>query len=366
MTQPKISVIVTTYNTEKYITKCLNALRNQTFSNIEIICIDDCSTDNTVEIIKQQIKQDKRIRLIALENNSGVSAARNQGLKTANAEYIMFCDGDDYYDKTMCEKMYNAISQYHTDLVISEIGIIYQAHQEMKLSDDYYYSLKYNDLHAINDNLIFFTDLAPANKIFKRSLINKYNLAFPEGLHYEDAYFCTAYFCISHTVFYLNERLYNYVRHEDSIMSDTWSKKNNNDIAIEHLFITFKLFDFLEQNDLLKQYNQLFWRLFENFELFAINNSKTKEQVKVVKQAARDFIAKHQEYFDKANATVRENIQHNSSSKKIHVSSVRLKRWIMRFMPIYRYSTDNIQRLRTLKVKNEQLLNQIQKDLEIK
>lgn len=359
MKTPKISIIIPVYNTEKYLEHCLDSLINQSFKDIEIICIDDCSTDKSNDILRRYSKQNQNIRILKTERNSGISIARNLGIDQAKAEYILFCDSDDYFDEEMCAKMYQAISDHDTDLAICEINIIYQAHRDMKISDDNYYALKYSGLQGVNENLIFFTDLAPTNKIFKKSLINEYCIRFPENLHYEDAYFCSAYFCISKTAYYVNERLYNYIRHDNSVMSDTWSEKSDKDIAIDHLYIAFRLFDFLNQNHLINEYNELFWRLFESFEIFAINNSKSKAQVKVIKESARNFINEHQQHFDQANATVRENIRHISAKNRFYLSPVRLKKTVMRFMPTYRYATENIQRLRTLKVKNKQLLDKI-------
>lgn len=211
----------------------------------------------------------------------------------------MFCDADDYYEPSMCEDLLKSIKESDADLAISEIHVIYEAHSDLKYSDDNYYSLKFSGLEEITDDIILNTDLSPTNKIFRKSIIEKYQIRYPEGLYYEDAYFCPAYLCSSKNIFYLNERLYNYIRHENSTMSNTFSSKVDKDLAINHLYIAFRLFDFLTLNNLIDKYNDLFWQLFYSFELFALNNSKTRKRVDEVKTKALNFIAQNKEYFEK-------------------------------------------------------------------
>ena len=94
---PEISIIIPVYNVEKYLDECLNSAANQTFENIEIICVNDGSTDGSLEILESHASKDKRIRIISQENK-GVSSARNEGLDAARGKYIYFMDSDDYMD----------------------------------------------------------------------------------------------------------------------------------------------------------------------------------------------------------------------------------------------------------------------------
>ena len=113
---PEISIIIPNYNTEQYLPRCLNSLIGQTFKDIEIILIDDGSTDNSVKIMKEYAKQDNRIKVIE-QPNSGPARARNQGLENATGKYLMFCDSDDWYEPNMCEIMYYTIENKKTDVV---------------------------------------------------------------------------------------------------------------------------------------------------------------------------------------------------------------------------------------------------------
>lgn len=346
--KPDISIIVSCYKGGNSLPTCLDALLSQSLENIEVICINDGSPDNTADILKEYANKDKRIIVITNEQNLGVSKSRNRGISLSRADYIMFCDADDYYDTSMCEDMLEAIQDSKADIAISEIRVIYEAHRELKYSDDNYYSLKFSGLEEINENIILNTDLSPTNKIFQKVILNKYNIRFPEGLYYEDAYFCSAYLCCSDNIYYLNEKLYNYIRHNESTMSDTFSSKTDKDLAIDHLYIAFELFDFLKENNLLQKYNNLFWQLFYSFELFALNNSKTRRRISEVKREALSFISSNKKSFDGAQLFVRENIL-GANTGGLKINKVKAKKTLIRIMPTYRLQVSNIQRLRSLK-----------------
>ena len=115
---PKISVIIPVYNVKKHIRQALDSVVNQTLSDIEIICIDDCSTDSSFEILQEYARKDERIILLKQEQNKGAGPARNRGLDTAAGDYIMFLDPDDWYELTACEEAYNQITKYNNDFVM--------------------------------------------------------------------------------------------------------------------------------------------------------------------------------------------------------------------------------------------------------
>ena len=118
MSSPKISVIVPVYNVEKYLSECLDSIVNQTLKDIEIICLNDGSTDNSFSILKEYALKDERIILIDKEND-GLGYTRKIGLDNAKGEYILFCDSDDYYaELTAFEELYNYIEKVKVDVVI--------------------------------------------------------------------------------------------------------------------------------------------------------------------------------------------------------------------------------------------------------
>ena len=113
----KISIIIPCYNVEKYLTKCLDSIINQTYSNLEIICVNDGSTDNTLNILKEYKAKDDRIVVIN-QKNRGLSGARNTGLKYAKSDYIMFVDSDDWLEHSCCEKAITVAMINNSDLVV--------------------------------------------------------------------------------------------------------------------------------------------------------------------------------------------------------------------------------------------------------
>ena len=117
MTQPKVSIIVPTYNVEQYIDECVGSLTNQTMHDIEILLSDDCSTDSTLAILHKLAEQDARIRIIEHERNVSASKCRKDAVLASHGEYIMFSDADDRYELNACAAAYEAIRREGTDIV---------------------------------------------------------------------------------------------------------------------------------------------------------------------------------------------------------------------------------------------------------
>ncbi|MBQ7039801.1 MAG: glycosyltransferase family 2 protein, partial [Clostridia bacterium] len=117
---PKVSIIVPVYNAEKYIERCVNSLKNQTLDDIEIILVDDSSTDSSLEICKKMAKEDNRIKVIH-KVNEGAGYARNAALEIATGKYIGFADSDDFVEKGMFEALYEKAEKYNSELVMSGV-----------------------------------------------------------------------------------------------------------------------------------------------------------------------------------------------------------------------------------------------------
>ena len=353
---PKVSIIVTCYKGGEFLPRCLKSLTEQTLKEIEIICVNDGSPDNTREVLEEWSQQDARVRAIHNPTNVGVSTARNIGLQAARAEFVTFCDADDYKDPTFCAQMLEAMTTQRVDLAICGTQIIYQAHPEMKFSDDNYYSLKYSGRQTVNEDLILNVDLAPSNKLFRRAVIEHIGLRFPEGLYYEDAYFCVAYLCAVRKVYFLNRSLQFYVRHENSTMSNTWSGDKSKDHAIDHLHVAFRLYDFLREQRLLARWENLYWRVFIVFGYFAIENSKSRARIRQVKREAAEFVRQHQESLARAESYAQEEVK-LMVSQRLSLNPTRLKRRLLPFMPTYKLQNLNVQRLRWLKNEMEKMAN---------
>ena len=216
MKEPKISVIVPVYNVEKYLPKCLDSILCQTFSNIEIICVNDGSTDNSRKILEEYKNKDSRI-IIVDKKNGGLSSARNAGMKVAKGEFFSFIDSDDWIDASMLEKLYKNITSLDTDISICAVHQFDEANQKIDDSNPYY-TLEYFDSSFDNKSFSyketkpFIMDVCVMawNKLYRRSLIDKCQAEFPDGLIFEDGPFFFTIFFKTQKVSIVREFLYHY------------------------------------------------------------------------------------------------------------------------------------------------------------
>jgi glycosyltransferase involved in cell wall biosynthesis len=258
--EPKVSIIIPVYNTDKYLRRCLASVCGQLLKEIEIICVNDGSTDNSVGILNDFAQRDNRIKIIN-QNNSGVANARNNGIKIANAPYIGFVDSDDFIAPDMYEKMYNAMTGNDVDFVEcgAEPFFTYDFHdkegQRKYLSND-------NLSGIVKDpNLFIDTSGELWKLLFKKELINKYQLEFPEGFcSSDDTLFVILYKSILQSGFYIQENLYMYISYEDSIMGKTYKKKQ--DRIKESFGIINPYYLFLKKYNIYEQWKDFFWDFF--------------------------------------------------------------------------------------------------------
>jgi len=226
----KISIIVPVYNTSKYLDKCIDSLVNQTLDDIEIIMVNDGSTDNSEEIISKWQDKDKRIKLYNKENG-GQSSARNLGLDKAKGEYIAFVDSDDYISYDMYEVLYNKAKKNKLDMVLCDFYL------------DYGDKIVENERLFDEEGNISFKDYimstpSPVNKIIKRSFLEENKFRFPEGFIYEDLASMPILGICNPKIKYINKYLYYYVQSPVSTMRNDKYKKKYEDIfsAINYLY----------------------------------------------------------------------------------------------------------------------------------
>ena len=259
MIPPKLSVIVPIYNVEKYLSKCLDSLINQTMNEIEIICVNDGSTDNSENVAKEYVQKDNRIRYIYQENQ-GLSSARNTGIKASKAPYLMFCDSDDWYDETMCEKMYDTITKNDVDFACCGIQMSYDIKNPTSEKEDKdYYRMKYEGVVSVTTDMLEKLDVSSCNKIMKKEILDKYNIRYPNRLNYEDYCLFFQLLSVSNKIYCLPEYLYYYRRHENSIMVSTFK---GNSKAIDHLNIMTVVYNFLIKNHLFEKWEKSFYEGF--------------------------------------------------------------------------------------------------------
>ena len=282
----KLSVIVPVYNVEKYLGACLDSVLAQTYRDMEIICVNDGSTDNSAKILTDYAARDNRIKIIT-KKNGGQSAARNAGLAVATGDYIAFVDSDD----TLHPEAYAcAIAQMTPDIDVVCFGIrmVGETGAENKDSDNEYYRVKFEGKTRITTDVLSKTDVSPCNKIFRKSVIDKYGIAFPEGLRYEDAYFWTIYGLRSRNGFFIRDKFYNYLRHDGSTMHQTFT--NRVGISIDHLKIAIKSYEYLKQHGLYHRYRRFWGDNFFAMLGLAIGYEKDSSEREKIYDTAIDFL----------------------------------------------------------------------------
>lgn len=228
----KVSVIIPIYNTEKYLKKCLDSVCNQTLKDIEIICINDCSTDNSLKILEEYAKVDNRIKIINFEKNKGVAIARNTGIKASRGEYIAFVDSDDYIELDFLEKLYSNSKHGEADIVKGgDLRVLIGDQIEIWTQNDAIRQNKYN----------FWSQFSTA--IYKSNL----DLLFSEALKVcEDITFLLQTVHKSQNIVIVDDAFYYYVKHDNSLDTAKYSNEKL-DSFIEYVNITM---EFLDKNNL--------------------------------------------------------------------------------------------------------------------
>lgn len=213
----KVSIIIPAYNAEKYLRRCLDSAINQTYHNIEVICIDDCSSDTTYEILREyQVKYKEKFLIIRHNKNKGVSASRNEGIGAATGKYLVFCDADDWYEINAIEKMYIKIKETGADFLFSNYYLNKNNHQ-----------LKRNIIVSYTNNpickkeIVQYMDISSWAKMIKASLIRENELYYPLDLRRCEEYTVipvAAY--LAKKVVFLEEYTYNYFQNQNSVSNE--------------------------------------------------------------------------------------------------------------------------------------------------
>lgn len=209
-----ISIIVPIYNVEKYLKKCIECLINQTYTNLEIILVDDESPDLCPEICDEYKKKDSRIKVIH-QKNMGLSGARNTGIECSNGKYIMFLDSDDSLEINCVEKLYNILKKDKTYLSIC--GRFYEFENGKKKCK---YTERFTKIYdfesAIEEmNNFYYFDMSAWGKLFKKELFD--DIRFPLGKLSEDYFIMYKLFMKAGKVSYISEPMYNYLQRQSSI-----------------------------------------------------------------------------------------------------------------------------------------------------
>jgi len=194
-TAPDVSVVVICYNDRANLGRAIASVQDQTLRNLEIIVVDDASTDGSADLAEDMAREDARIRVVRLPSNSGgCSAPRNAGLDTARAPYVMFLDSDDYYDRHACKTLLLTAERTGADLVAGQVRrvLVTRRREGGWIKKLYVRRAVYR---GIRENPQLFLDPLSTNKLYRRELLDRHHIRFPVGVHYEDSLFSTMAYC---------------------------------------------------------------------------------------------------------------------------------------------------------------------------
>lgn len=284
----EISVVIPVYNQERYLRDCLDNIISQSFKDIEIICINDGSTDKSPEILNEYGLKDKRIKIIT-QDNHGLAATRNRGIELAQGKYVYFIDSDDYIDLTALEQLYNLSEKLNPDFIMFKLDNFNESTHES--IDDDYYTMPYLK-ERVGENLFNYDDVSdfalklavnvPGN-FYKKDFIK--DIHFPEGLLFEDNVFFTNALFKAERIYFHDEFLYHRRLRENSLSQS---------LSLDTIEITNLLLDLCEKYNHPHHKRELYYRIFNNiYEVFDNAPDEYKEDV------FREIKLKYMTYSDK-------------------------------------------------------------------
>lgn len=282
MKKDLISVIVCIYNREKFLEKCISSIIDQTYYNLEIVLLNDGSTDNSLNICKKYEKIDKRIKVYN-QSNHGIAYSRNKGIELSNGEYVCFVDSDDWIDKNYCKHLYDNIKKYDADLAICDILEIDKESKNLISTEE---KTKFFNKNLLNLLFSNYRIINPINKLYKKNILKK--CKYPVGTVHEDTYIIYDILKNSNSIIYINEPLYNRNIHGESIMSTNNLDRLNEITAYEHW-----MKNFYDEND-ITNYNLAIVKV-----LKSIIRNYTFLSKKITKNTKMELLKKYKNYYNK-------------------------------------------------------------------
>ncbi len=292
--QIKISIVVPVYNVEKYLRECLDSLVNQTLEDIEIICVNDGSTDSSPQILEEYASKDNRIKIFNQENQ-GVSAARNFGIKNVNGEYLTFVDSDDWIKKDACEILYKTIKERNSDILLFSYFNYYDNFiiQDIRLKKILITAKDKNIKFKDYSNEFFKVPLMTCGKIYKTDVILNNNIFFPLNIHVsEDMVFVVKSFINAESISIIDVGLYYYRRSTSQSLSKNCAI-NSSYFYKGHL----KLKEIIYSSEKLQNKDEVYAASLYNtarvllsyFNNISNNTGFKKQSIKYIKKIKKDY-----------------------------------------------------------------------------
>ena len=318
MTKLILSITIATYNVEEFIIESLNSIINQTFKDFELICIDDGSSDNTLQILKKFEGKDARIKVIAKKVNEGLAVARNESLKLAKGKYITFLDGDDIYDKTLFEKAVKLAEKEQSDIVYWDYLPFYDVKNIPNLQKQApdLLNFKPNNKKALLKRPSF-----TWVKIIRTEKVRELKIHFPNGYTRQDIPVHWKLVTLINKVSILPEKLAFYRQQPNA----TTAKKDKKLFHLVYVMDIVKTY--LEENNLFEEYKNEFYTQQLNFFFGMYDNIKQeykKEALVLIKERLED----NHYNFLKTTAFVRPQAKYFLKSLKgDYISWIKLSLW---------------------------------------
>lgn len=305
--QPKFSIIVPIYNVEKYLSYCLESIIKQTVKDIEIICVNDGSTDNSLSILTEFAKIDDRIQIVN-KANGGLSSARNIGLDVANGEYILFVDSDDMIKENTCDRLYMEMLQTNADVVVFGTEVFPWREADLH---PWFKDVLRVDFRSYEGNCLkaLFNENSSKpfvwNECYKREIIEQYNIRFDESLRYgEDMIFLFNIFPRISRIVYLPDVLYMYRCGREGSLMDNAAKNVEYKVQMHMQIVEKILADWYENGFLEQEMDSLYLWCLEfvlgEFDVMPLTETFKKETVKnyqkLLGEYGLNFRQKRKEY----------------------------------------------------------------------
>ena len=306
---PKISIIIPVYNVEKYIRQSLESVVNQTLKDMEIIVVNDCTPDNSMQIVEEYASKDERFVIINQEKNQGQGVARNCALDVARGEYIMFLDPDDWFELDACEKAYNQISTNQNEMVF--FNLYSWKERNGKIGKRELNTSRLRPFEEVKNNPHINLQELQTNwfiggwtcvQIYSTDFLNKNNIRYSEHRYAEDLAFITKAMIKSKDISILDMPLYNYRKRISSSLVYTDCYKD----VIETKKIAYKILEDFGCNK----------NLLNNFLLYEIgsNNMHFKKYSRANKKIRKDFYSRIKKRFEEISTSMPEEILKKSNA----------------------------------------------------
>jgi CDP-glycerol glycerophosphotransferase len=245
---PDVTVVVICFNDRANLPRAVRSVTAQTLRNLEIVVVDDASTDGSAEVADELAREDPRVTVVRLpENSGGCSRPRNTGMDRARGRYLMFLDSDDYFDRHACKNMLLAAERTGAEVVGA--GVIRENLTKDKLSP---WAKDIYDRRAvyagIAENPMLFFDPLSTNKIYRSDFLGRHGIRFPEGIHYEDSYFSTMVYCLAERIAVVPNVIYHWQVVQDAEEASITQRRHEFENFRDRIAVHRLMDDFLAEH----------------------------------------------------------------------------------------------------------------------